>query len=63
MELATRRLSFSKPTAAVGLAMLAVGLVMTVFDSDLLIGRVFVFVGAIDLLAAFVLDRYRRRAT
>lgn len=61
--MATRSLSFLKPTAAVGLAMLAVGLVMTVFDFDLLTGRVFMFVGAIDLLVAFVLGRYRRGAT
>ncbi len=63
MELATQSLSFLKPSAAVGLAMLAVGSVMTVLDSDMLTGRVFVFAGAIDLLAAFVLDRFRRRAT
>ncbi|NOX23365.1 MAG: hypothetical protein GXP36_09775 [Actinobacteria bacterium] len=61
--MATRSLSFLKPTAAVGLAMLVVGLVMTVFDFDPLTGRVFMFIGVIDLLAAFVLGRYRRGGT
>jgi len=43
--------------------MLVVGLVMTVFDFDPLTGRVFMFIGVIDLLAAFVLGRYRRGGT
>jgi hypothetical protein len=56
----TQSLAFLKPSATVGLAMLAVGLVMTLLASALLIGRVFMLVGAIDLVAAFVVGRLRR---
>ncbi|VAW06321.1 hypothetical protein MNBD_ACTINO02-2917 [hydrothermal vent metagenome] len=59
----TQSLAFLKPSATVGLAMLAVGLVMTAFESVLLIGRMFVLVGVIDLVAAFVFRRLRRGAS
>lgn len=59
----TQSLAFLKPSATVGLAMLAVGLVMTVFNSVLLIGQMFMLAGAIDLAAAFVFGRLRRGAS